>query len=157
MTGPPPKPTVVKEAAGNPGKRPLNQQEPQFNIAVAPAPDWLDEIARECWAYLAPRFARARTLSEVDLDLLAAACERWSTYRQIRKAVGTSWTVDTRANGETANPLLGQAQAALKDYRAIMAEFGVGAGSRSRVKVPERPAKQDPMDRLRSASNRGSA
>src|SRR5689334_3828108 len=51
--GPAPKPTAIKKIQGNPGKRPLNENEPQLEPGIPECPDYLDEIARKEWARIA--------------------------------------------------------------------------------------------------------
>ena len=46
MRGRKPKPTEAKKLAGNPGKRPLNQDEPKLPAASIEAPTHLDGEAR---------------------------------------------------------------------------------------------------------------
>ena len=54
LSGPPPKPTALKRAEGNPGKRRLNDFEPQ-PLEIAPrCPPHLDELARQEWKRIVP-------------------------------------------------------------------------------------------------------
>jgi len=53
ITGPKPKPTAIKILEGNPGKRPLNLNEPK-PLQIAPeCPDWLLAEAKKEWNRLA--------------------------------------------------------------------------------------------------------
>ena len=45
MPGPPPKPTKLKLLAGNPGKRPLNENEPEPEAVAPSVPAHLDDEA----------------------------------------------------------------------------------------------------------------
>lgn len=50
-----PKPTGRKLAAGNPGKRALNADEPDFGVVTnILAPDWIQGHGRDLWEHLAP-------------------------------------------------------------------------------------------------------
>lgn len=147
-----PTPTALKIVNGNPGKRAFDPAaEPQFDLAVMPPPDWLDEIGAARWRWLAPRLARARTFTEVDVDLVGAACERWSVY--IRLSAGTrkgaDLVTDTPSNGKAVDPRIAAAGQVLKQYHQILAEFGVGAGSRTRIKVTPAAPKETPEARRR--------
>ena len=44
--GPRPRPTALKLARGNPGKRRLNTDEPKPRTGVGDCPDWLDKEGR---------------------------------------------------------------------------------------------------------------
>jgi hypothetical protein len=46
MRGRKPKPTFLKVLDGNPGKRPLNDQEPRPPQGIPDRPDWLDAEAQ---------------------------------------------------------------------------------------------------------------
>lgn len=151
-TGRPPKPTELRVLEGNPGRRPLNDAEPRFALLqdVEPPP-WLDEHARELWAYLVPRLAAQRVLTEIDLPLLAAACERWSVYRRASKRLTRSLTQNTRAVGRTALPEVNISKAALQGAVELLREFAIGPSSRSKVKTGgtgEKPP-EEPLEALR--------
>ena len=44
-----PKPTAVKILEGNPGKRKLNEHEPQPQRKAPPCPKWLEPEAKKEW------------------------------------------------------------------------------------------------------------
>ena len=55
--GPKPTPTALKLLRGNPGKRPINVDEPQPRPVESPgASPWLDETAAALWRTLRRRF-----------------------------------------------------------------------------------------------------
>ena len=47
-----PIPTVLKRRAGNPGKRPLNENEPEPEPGAPEPPSHLNAEAREVWDWL---------------------------------------------------------------------------------------------------------
>src|SRR5688500_3869820 len=75
MPGPAPKPTALKILHGNPGKRKLNDQEPQPSVGAKP-PAYI--MARPAllaeWNRHAPRLTRLGLLTEIDDDALAMIC-----------------------------------------------------------------------------------
>lgn len=84
MAGRPPKPTALKLLTGNPGRRKLNESEPQ-PLGKAKPPDWLSLEARKLWDTYAPRYEAMRTLTDADelafanwmiLQAKIAICER---------------------------------------------------------------------------------
>ena len=44
-----PTPTAIKELEGNPGKRPLNKNEPKPTKKAPPCPKWLEPEAKKEW------------------------------------------------------------------------------------------------------------
>ena len=130
----------------------MNGMEPTFEpLRDLRAPLWLDAPARTCWKRHAPILVAAGVLTEADRDLFAAACERWSVYQRASEILrGPGMTQTSKGNGRVALPEVAIAATALKQYSDLMAQFGVGAAARSRVRVtggavpvaPESPAKR---------------
>jgi P27 family predicted phage terminase small subunit len=73
--GPPPKPTKLKLAAGNPGKRKLNEREPQPAGKAPAQPAWLSDRAKVEWKRIVPELLTLGLLSRIDLAALAAYCQ----------------------------------------------------------------------------------
>ena len=70
MRGRKPKPTILKELAGNPGHRPLNNAEPKPAGLLAEPPRWFNEEQRAGWAY-AIEHAPFGLLRKIDRAVLA--------------------------------------------------------------------------------------
>jgi P27 family predicted phage terminase small subunit len=137
--GRPPKPTALKILAGNPGKRRLNDAEPEpVLLEDLTPPECLDTWGKQFWNDIAPRLQRIRVLSDLDAVLLEMAAERWSLYKRAVQALNENITEETKANGRVAKPEVAIAKGALDGCRAILQEFGIGPSSRTRVtKLPE--------------------
>jgi len=58
-----PKPTALKVLEGNPGKRPLNENEPKPEPKAPVCPKWLDNYAHKVWERLAPVLKQMGLLS----------------------------------------------------------------------------------------------
>ncbi len=103
------------------------------------APYWLDAFGREFWKRHASELARLGLLSVLDHDLLAAAAERWSTYRRAARELKAGLTQSSESNGRITKPESAIAKLALAECRAILGEFGIGPSSRTRVgaNIPE--------------------
>lgn len=132
--GRPPKPTALKVLQGNPGKRAINESEPKFKSAEQRPPEWLKGYGRDLWIRLAPKLIEQGVLTEVDRDLFAAGCERWGVYRRATDEA-FDLLAESKAHGMVTNPLQALAKSALNDATSIFREFGIGAASRSKVKV----------------------
>jgi hypothetical protein len=61
--GPIPKPSAIARAEGNPGKRRLNDCEPQPRATTPRRPDHLGALAKKEWRYLVPVLRRMKALS----------------------------------------------------------------------------------------------
>jgi phage terminase small subunit len=74
--GPKLKPIVLKLAAGNPGRRPLNEREPQPTSGIPDAPEWLDDVDRACWMRTAGELHKLGVLTLIDGDAPARLLRR---------------------------------------------------------------------------------
>ena len=120
-----PKPTALRNLAGNPGKRPVNAQEPQFPDCATQAPEWLGEAARAHWERLAPMLSQAGVLKQSDRDLLATYCETFAAY------------VEAQRKGK------GASMAMVQQLRQLMGELGMTPSARARI-VADKPANPEP-------------
>lgn len=69
MRGRRPVPTRMKVLTGNPGKRPLNEYEPQPEPTIPDCPPQLGPIAREEWDRLIGELASLRIITALDRSL----------------------------------------------------------------------------------------
>ncbi|MCG7985659.1 MAG: phage terminase small subunit P27 family [Candidatus Thiodiazotropha lotti] len=142
--GPAPKATNLKILEGNPGKRTLNDNEPQpENGAVCP--DWLSVDARVHWNRLAPVLESCGILTKADEYTLAAFCDAVTNYiratrqiEQMENMTGFEVQADmfgTKLGGGKVHPVI-QVQ---RNYADLMAKFGTKLGlspsDRSSIKV----------------------
>ncbi len=79
MPGPPPKPTRLKQLAGNPGKHRLNRNEPQPR-GVANMPPGLDAEARKEWRRISAELEALGLLTAVDRAVMSGYCRAWSIW-----------------------------------------------------------------------------
>lgn len=138
MRGRKPKPTAQKLLSGNPGRRPLNKHEPQApGLTNAAPPPWLSDLAREAWAWYAPRLITSKTLTETDLHNLEAFCSAYSRWRAAEKEIAENGiTISTPQGGLQKNPAVTVANEALKQMATFGAALGLDPASRSRIKIP---------------------
>lgn len=146
MAGRKPKPTSLKLLQGNPGKRPIDDREPQPEVCVPDPPEHLSEAAREHWHQIAHELAEVGILTVLDQDALALYCEayaRWVNANQQIQQFGP--LVKAPSGYPMQSPFLAIANKAFDQMRALLTEFGMTPSSRVRVKV-QQPAASDPMD-----------
>lgn len=141
--GPKPKPTAVKLANGNPGKRKLSNREPKPHIATNLAPPaWLDRDAKSEWRRVAKELDRLGLYTKLDRSLLIGYCVAYSDYKQARQRLLQSGRVMTfrddkgTVKGAQVAPEWTIAKQALEQMRRCGAEFGMGPASRVGVESP---------------------
>ena len=77
-----PTPTAIKELEGNPGKRPLNKNEPKPTKKAPPCPKWLEPEAKKEWRRLAKKMEQLGVLTEVDMAAFAGYCQAYARWRE---------------------------------------------------------------------------
>lgn len=121
---------------GNPGKRPLNRDEPVFERRMMQVPRHLDDVARAEWRRVVRVLYETGLLTDVDRGALSGYCSSWSTYvradQELGK-VGVSEVVMTNNGNLVRNPWLGVRNEAMVNMLKFMSEFGMTPSSRSRI------------------------
>ena len=64
--GPAPKPTKLKLAQGNPGRRPLNESEPPQVVGAPPLPDGMGKSQQQVWEQVTESLGKMGLLAETD-------------------------------------------------------------------------------------------
>lgn len=114
-----PTPTALKKLAGNPGKRPMNKDEPQPKTGAPECPEWMAGDALAEWNRIVPELDRLGVLTCVDGGVLEAYCV---TYGAIVTAV--------KKDEPPKAALLGQ-------LRAYAAELGLTPAARAKLVIPK--------------------
>lgn len=134
-----PQPTALKLLRGNPGKRPINDKEPQI-VPVTEAFDAIpaeiagDLVAASEWARLAPILRNARIVTEAERSVLLALCQQWSRYLEAQAKVASLGMVVKGANGQPlTNPYLTVADKALNHCCRLWVELGLTPSVRSKM------------------------
>ena len=123
MAGRPPKPTALKILQGNPGRRPLNQQEPKPGIG-AKMPAYLLKLPRALanWREEAPMLEELGVLTRADGKAFGRLCILWAEYED---GVEEGRPSDTRL---------------LAEIRQLEGRFGMTPADRVRIKAePQKP------------------
>lgn len=149
MPGRKPKPTALKELAGNPGKRALNKREPQPRRMLPPCPRHLTGEARREWRRMGGELVRLGVMTAVDKATFAAYCVAWARWVDAEANVAKLGPIVKTANGNLIqNPYLAVANRALEQMTKLAAEFGMTPSSRSRVQVAQPAAEPSLADVL---------
>src|SRR5713101_6600171 len=99
MRGRKPVPTTLKLLRGNPGKRPLNPDEPQPRVEIPPCPSHLSTEAKKEWRRSAKLLAELGLLASIDRAALALYCEAWARWVQAEEALQTYGLMVKAPNG----------------------------------------------------------
>jgi P27 family predicted phage terminase small subunit len=120
MRGRKPKPTKLKELAGNPGKRRIAAGEPKPEGNLAEPPEWMTDSQRAGWAYALAHAPRG-LLKKIDRSALAiwVCAEDYHRQANQEQAALGRLLVKTEKNGVTVQspylPIINkQAQVMLK-------------------------------------------
>lgn len=139
------KPSALKLLHGNPGRRPLNALEPDYEVGIPDKPAWFDTYASEEWDRLVQHLNGQRVFTKNDLGILVSICVTYEQMREnlaIIKTLGRTYTVEDMG-GNThykARPECVRYETALKEYRMLLSEIGFTPASRSKIKtLPEAP------------------
>jgi P27 family predicted phage terminase small subunit len=144
MRGRKPNPTALKVLRGNPGRRPLNRNEPAPARAVDLAPPAeLTGPAADEWRRIAPKLQRLGLLTEIDDRALAAYCLTWARYLEAETEIREHGMVlKGRKGAPFLSPYVGIAARTMQQLKQWLTEFGMTPSSRTRVKTDpgEKPA-----------------
>lgn len=136
------KPTILKIIAGNPGKRPLNGDEPKPKLRIPTPPKWLSAEARAEWEYVATQLYEVGCLSGIDRGMLAAYCQAYGRWEQAERALAQAaendpatygLVIETSNGNKMQNPLVGAANVAMAAVIKCAVEFGMSPSARSRI------------------------
>ena len=144
-----PKPTILKELAGNPGGRPLNEHEPQPPKGVPEMPKGMGVAAKRMWRKWTRQLIEVGVMTTVDGTALEQACVSAALAEKFYREALESPMVNEFAgmneeSGEIyykrkVNPAALGYIAASKNVKAYLIEFGLTPASRSKLKIEKEP------------------
>lgn len=135
MKGRKPIPTPLKVLSGNPGKRPLPEDEPEAT-GLPECPEFLTTDARAEWDLTIPQLANMGVIGSIDCACLAAYCVVWARWVKAEKIIAqTGEVLKGPEGGLYQNPYLAVANRAMEQMTKLASEFGMTAASRARVKA----------------------
>lgn len=146
-----PTPTHLKVVTGNPGRRPLNDAEPNAVRSRPSCPAHASDKAKETWGYVCGMLDRMGILSEVDAIAIEMLCEAYADWLGAKRALAEFgsdyYQTENSAGGvmHRAHPAVATKADADRRIRGWLAEFGMTPSSRSRVKVDGEKAEDDPL------------
>ncbi len=137
MRGRRPKPTRLKVLTGNPGKRPLNLNEPRPDVIIPECPPELGPVARGEWDRLVGELTALKLLTNLDRAALAAYCGAYALWAEATEAIQKYGTMVKSPSGyPIQSPYVAIANRQAEIMMRIASEFGFTPASRSRISTP---------------------
>ncbi|GFP28036.1 phage terminase small subunit P27 family [Candidatus Hakubella thermalkaliphila] len=140
MRGRKPKPTKLKLIAGNPGKRPINKNEPKPQPIRPYCPRFLNREAKREWRRIVPELDRLGLLTRLDRAIVIGYCVWCGRWVEAEKLMMGQFPVgrDKRTQEIITHPAYSVAKEAMEQMRKLLPELGLTLSSRSRITVPQR-------------------
>jgi P27 family predicted phage terminase small subunit len=153
MRGRRPKPTRMKMLTGNPGKRPMNQHEPNPEAVIPDCPAELGPVARQEWDRLASELGKLKLLTNLDRAALAAYCGAYALWAESTEAIQKYGTMVKSPSGyPIQSPYVSIANRQAEIMMRIASEFGFTPASRSRISTPGK-GEADLFDLFKNGNN----
>lgn len=145
--GRPPIPTAISIARGNPGKRPINFDEPQPPPADCTPPDTLGDVGVEKWLELTDLLTKMGVFTLADRSAIERYCllhEQWMIVVKHVRENGMTQITQTGYSQLTAEGSLFKSLPG--DLLKLEQQFGMTPAARSSLKVTDAAAPADPLD-----------
>jgi len=148
-----PHPTHLKVIKGNPGRRPLNEDEPEVTSGIPKVPRDLSDRAKKEWKLLAKLLDDMGVLTVGDGYALGRMCEIYVTIIECQEVIEEQGrTVESVTQTGSicvkGRPEVGMLSTAEKQFQSYLQDFGLTPSARSRLKVNgSGKKKKDPLDK----------
>jgi P27 family predicted phage terminase small subunit len=145
-----PKPTALKVLEGNPGKRPLNKNEPQPEKKAPRCPSWLEPEAKKEWKRMAKTLETIGVLTQVDKAAFTGYCQAYARWKEAEEFLSKHGTIFKTPSGYIQQvPQVSIAQTYLKVMKDFCSEFGLTPAARTRIQVDSAVGQEDdPMESI---------
>jgi P27 family predicted phage terminase small subunit len=145
-----PKPTALRLLEGNPGKRPINTNEPIPPKGGLKCPEWLLPEAKKEWKRLAAPLEAMGVLTLADLTAFAGYCQAYARWREAEEFITQHGSIFKTPSGYVQQvPQVSIAQQNLKIMQSFCSNFGLTPDARSRLISAEASTNSDdPMERI---------
>lgn len=131
-----PVPTALKLIRGNPGHRPLNEQEPVRVPRLPSPPKELTARAKTIWRRDGRKLMQTGVITDLDEAAFAAYCSSYARFLDASDLLGkSSLLIRSQQHGLVVNPLLRIVRESQEAFLKALTEFGMTPSSRARLKV----------------------
>ena len=150
-----PKPTAIKELEGNPGKRPLNANEPRPERKAPRCPAWLDTEAKREWRRMGKVLEQMGILTELDMAAFAGYCQAYARWKEAEEFITQHGSMIRTPNGYLQQvPQVSITQTNMKIMLRFCEQFGLTPSARSRIIAGE--GSVEPADEMEKLLGGGS-
>ncbi len=150
--GPASKTAKLKKQQGNPGRRRLNEAEPEPDSKQPDRPPHLDKRATETWDWLCDTLDKMGILSSSDVAIMTLYSETWVEYIGARESVTKYGPIMlSKQTGQPySSPYLNQEAMFKKQLERYSIELGLTPVARTRVQTgSKQPTGKATLLRLR--------
>jgi P27 family predicted phage terminase small subunit len=128
-------PTKLHYLHGNPGKRALNDAEPQPEVKIPEPPAIIQGVALEEWNRIAKELLDLGLISELSRSLFAGYCEAYARWIEAEEHYEVEPKIyKTESGYPIVNPWRGVADKALEQMHKFARGFGMDPESMTRIK-----------------------
>ena len=121
-----------------------NKTVPLPPVQIPDCPEGLDGIAREQWDYITRLLAHEGLISKLDRTICEAYARTYARWREADDQVAATGEVVASTSGAPiVSPWARIRDAAQKQLLGIVAELGLSASSRAKIKIPGWAAPDD--------------
>lgn len=131
LRGPKPKPTDIRLLEGNPGRLPINEDEPNPTGQPAP-PDGLRPDAAAAWNRIMEAMPPG-LYTQADERLLFAYCEIWQDFIDLTRAI----TEDGTVTSDGVNPAVTARLNVANRLATLGTRLGLSPADRANLKMPK--------------------
>jgi P27 family predicted phage terminase small subunit len=148
MPGPPPTPKAIRELQGNPGRRPINTEEPSTGpLSITPSiAIENDDVAKEFWYAVGNLTKSMNVAQESDRMALEMLTICLAEVRRAYDELNTRGRTTVYENGvEQVSPYFSIMHKMISQAMSIMKEFGMTPAARTKVKAMAAPNKKSKL------------
>ena len=139
-----PTPTVVRKITGNPGKRPMNQREPDPVLGLPECPAHLQGEARVEWHRLGRQMVEEGRMGLLYKGLLALYCVAWQRWIAAETEIATGGMIVRSPSGHMVqSPFLPIANRAWTQMMKALSELGISPTRQARASTVQGAATVD--------------
>jgi P27 family predicted phage terminase small subunit len=145
-------PTDLKILRGNPGKRPIGENEVKPLPIIGECPIWLDMYAKEVWKEFSPKLDKLGLLTEADFLDFQNLCIQAGMLRRAYEDLEKKRTLvmETPSGYQQQRPEIGIINSCTKNITSLCSKFGMSPADRSGIVNPKATEKKSKMASLLS-------
>lgn len=134
------KPVAKKELAGNPGKRKLNTDQPDFDLVQnIDCPEWVGDYGRALWETIIPQLCAQKILAATDIQNVEIYCMAYQQFRDAEDHIRDNGLVmEGATGGPIKNPSLTAKNEAIRQMATYGGMLGLDPSSRQRLLGPKK-------------------